>query len=71
MRAIKSDYFSDMAVQKFECTFCDTKFTRISSLRRHLLERCRVQLIPASELECFMKENHGARAQDYFKIQKH
>ena len=59
-----------MSVQKLECTFCSTKFTRGSSLRRHLTERCKVKLTPASEIDSYMKENYGTRAQDYFEIQK-
>ena len=53
-----------------ECNFCSTKFTRNSTLRRHLTKGCKVKRIPATEIENYMIENHGTRAQDYFEIQK-
>ena len=70
MRTIKSDYFSDQVIQKFDCKFCSTKFTRLSSVRRHLTQRCKFQLIPTSEIDKFMEQNYEKRAQDNFEIFK-
>lgn len=39
------------------CTFCETKFTRMSSLQRHIKERCKTKIY-LDELEKLKVENN-------------
>ena len=70
MREIKSEFNQDLKIHRLQCTFCEAKFTRAGSLRRHLTQRCKTKQISTDDIDAFMQANYGKRAKEYFQIKK-
>lgn len=68
MRVIKCDFYQDLQINRFECRYCSTKFSREDSLKRHMLARCKIQKIPSSQIDQYMEENHSKGSKEHYKI---